>query len=101
MDDEKVETQEQVAEDATPETDTEAVEQREDDYQALARRIDDVERIVREIREVAERIESGIGVFVEAGAVINESDAIDTPAEVEAVAEALDDFVEIDDLDLM
>ena len=101
MDDEKVETQEQVAEDATLETDTEAVEQREDDYQALARRIDDVERIVREIREVAERIESGIGVFVEAGAVISESDAIDTPAEVEAAAEALDDFVEIDDLDLM
>lgn len=96
------EMREEVAEDATPETNVEAVEQRADDYDGLARRIDDLREIMESVRDAVERVESTTAAFaVDAGAVISE-DAPDTAEEVfeDAVEDAVEDVVEIEDLNL-
>lgn len=98
MDDERddVLTEEEVAEEASPETSEEAEEQQEDDYQGLVRRFDELDRMVSQILDGIARVESGMGVFVESGAVVSEA-----PEAVEAaVEEVLEDFVDIDELDL-
>ena len=100
MADEEIrEDEREVAEDAAPETDEEAVEQRTDDYDGLARRIDEVAQLVRDVLDAVERVESGVGAFVEAGAVINEPDVV-SEGLAEAVADAVEEAIYIDDLDL-
>ena len=100
MADEEIrEDEQEAAEDATPETNEEAVEQRTDDYDGLARRIDEVTQLVRDVLDAVERVESGVGAFVEAGAVINEPDVVSAGL-AEAVADAIEEVISIDELDL-
>lgn len=101
------EDEERVAEDATPESNEEAVEQRTDDYEGLARRIDDVLARLDRLTEGIERMESAVGIFVESGATVQEgvdpiSDAvIDDSGLDDIVDETLEEVVAIDDLDLL
>lgn len=100
MADEEIrEDEQEVAEEATPETNKEATEQRADDYDGLARRIDEVARLVRDVLDAVERVESGMGAFVEAGAVISEPDVV-SDGLAEAVADAIEEAISIDELDL-
>ena len=98
MDEDIRDDMEQVAEDATPETDVEAVEQRTDDYDAIARRLDDIIEALAGIAAGIERVEAMSGAFVEAGATIRESDFIEDDAEEPGDDEP--EFVTIDELDL-
>ena len=106
MDDE---TRDEVAETATPETEVEEVEQREDDYQGLARRLDDLMRAVADmsnsitdaLASINQRLDINAGILVDSGAGFEPSvgDAIES-----AVEEAIEDatgLVSIEDLNLM
>lgn len=108
-DDEEIrEDEAEVAEDATPETDVEAVEQRTDDYDGLARRLDDVLGKLDGITEMLGRVESMMGGFVEAGATIREgSNDMDEISEdviedtgINDIVDEVIDVVSVDDLDL-
>lgn len=106
--DEVQEDKAEVAEDATPETDVEAVEQRTDDYDGLARRLDDVMGKLDGMTEMLGRIESMMGGFVEAGATIREgSSDMDEISEdviedtgINDIVDEVVDVVSVDDLDL-
>ena len=54
---------------------------------------------MRDVLDAVERVESGVGAFVEAGAVINEPDVVSAGL-AEAVADAIEEVISIDDLDL-
>lgn len=106
MDEEQVvQQEEQVAEDSTPETPVEQVEQRTDDYDATKRRLDDVLDMLSQVLDGIKRIEGVTGAFVEAGATVSE-DSVGDIEETEtsfndiAAAEAAE-VIDIDDLDLM
>lgn len=60
------ETKEEVAEEATPETNTEAVEQRTDDYEALANRIGDAFDKISSIGDALEKLTTKIDAVVNA-----------------------------------
>lgn len=106
MDDE---TRTEVAEDATEETNVEAVEQREDDYQGLARRLDDLMRAVADmgssitdaLATINQRLEINAGMLVDSGAGFAPTVG-DTIEDVvtDAIEEATG-LVSIDDLNLM
>ena len=100
MEDEREEIrddEEEVAEEATPETDEEAVEQRTDDYDGLARRLDEIADMVRDRFDALERAVDALGVStVEAGA-----DGTGADVAGEAAAEAIDELLGIDSLDLL
>ena len=100
MDDERtddvVEDREGVVEDATPETDLQATEQRTDDYDGIVRRLDDIESYLRERLDGMQRTLDALGVSVV------ESDAsIDVDTIGEAAADVVDELLGIDGLDLL
>lgn len=103
---EEQEEKEQVAEDTTPETDKQAVEQRTDDYDGLSRRMDDVLDKLDGMTEMLGRLESMFGGFVEAGATVREGvddiseDVIEDTGINDIVDDVLDEVVSIDELDL-
>lgn len=99
MDEDIRDEMDEVADEATPETDVQAVEQRTDDYEALARRIDDVLERVDRVLEAMGRIEAMTGAFVEAGATVTETETIDE-LEPEPIGEEPDGYIDIDELDL-
>ena len=89
--------EEEVADEATPETNEEAVEQRTDDYDGLVRRLDEIADMVRDRFDVIERAIDALGVStVEAGA-----DGTVADAAGEAAAEVIDELLGIDGLDLL
>lgn len=91
------EDEEEVAEEATPETEEEATEQRTDDYDGLVRRLDEIADMVRERFDSIERAIDALGVStVEAGA-----DGTVADVAGEAAAEAIDELLGIDSLDLL
>lgn len=102
----EVKNQEEVAEDSTPETTEQEVEQREDDYQGLVRRLDDVLERVDKVLEVVERVEAMSAGFVEAGATVREGvddiseDVIEDTGINDVIDEVIEEVVDIDDLDL-
>lgn len=112
MDDEKKvdenveQAEEKVAEDATPETPTEAVEQRTDDYDGLVRRIDEVLDLIDKVLAAVERVESFTGAFVDGGATVREGaddiseDVVEDSGINDIAGEIMDEVVNIDDLDL-
>ena len=93
--------EEDVREEATPETNVEATEQREDDYQGLSRRINEVidvlARVEGKIDAIIASREIAAATFVEDGGAINDAEE---KAE-EIVEEYIDRVLDIDALDLM
>lgn len=92
------EDREEVAEDTTPETDTEATEQRTDDYDGIVRRLDNMDTMIRERLDNIQRMLEALGVAaVEADTVID--------GYVDTIGEKADDVVDeilgIDSLDLL
>lgn len=94
------EDREEVAEEATPETDTEAVEQREDDYEGLARRLDEIMSAVRDGFDAMRSRFDALGLeAVESAAYVEEGTDVEDIAE--DLAEAVDNLLGIDALDLL
>ena len=94
---EEIRDDEEVAEEATPETNEEATEQRTDDYDGLVRRLDEIADMVRDRFDAIERAIDALGVStVEAGA-----DGTVADVAGEAAAEAIDELLGIDSLDLL
>lgn len=92
------EDREDVAEDTTPETDTEATEQRTDDYDGIVRRLDDMDTMLRDRLDNIQRMLEALGVAaVEADTVIDGD--VDTIGE--KAAEVVDEILGIDSLDLL
>ena len=77
-----------------PETADEASEQRTDDYQGLARRLDD---LLDMVRARFDRLDEAIGA-VQVAAVDSGIDAADI---ADAAAEAVDEILTLDALDLL
>lgn len=97
MDEDRIdEDREEVAEDATPETDTEAAEQRTDDYDGLARRIDELADLVRDKFDVIAGMLDALGVAAVEGDATPDVDTVG-----EAVADTVDELLGIDSLDLL
>ena len=87
------ETREEVRDDATEETNTEEVEQREDDYQGLARRLEDIMKRLDAIEDKQGEILGMFDNVADNGAVIT--------AAAEEVADAVADVIDIYDFDNM
>lgn len=84
---------EEVAEDTTPETDTEAVEQRTDDYDGLARRLDDIYELISSRFDAMEGALNALGVAtVEGTGTVDAGDAAE---------QVIDEILGIDSLDLL
>ena len=103
MDDERTdditEDREEVAEESTPETDVQATEQRTDDYDGIVRRLDDIETLIRQRFDGIQGALDALGVAaVESDGVID-GDVADTIGK--AAAEAVDEILGIDSLDLL
>ena len=92
------EDREDVAEDTTPETDTEATEQRTDDYDDIVRRLDDMNTMIRDRLDGIQRMLEALGVAaVEVDTVIDGD--VDTIGE--KAAGVVDEILGIDSLDLL
>lgn len=89
----------EVAEDATPETDTEATEQRTDDYDGIVRRLDDIMRLIDERFDAMRQMLDALGVAAVESDGIVESDVQDIAGA--AAAAAVDEILGIDSLDLL
>lgn len=96
---EETEEREEVAEETTPETDEQATEQRTDDYEGLARRMDEIRDEVRAVLDEVRRGFDALGLAAESAGFVDE--AIDPPDVAEVVAEAIDELVGLDALDLL
>lgn len=97
MDEDRIdEDREEVADEieSDPETADEAAEQRTDDYDGLARRLDDLFDMVR---ERFDRLDDAIGA-IQVSAVDSGIDAGDI---ADAAAEAVDEILTLDALDLL
>lgn len=93
------EDREEVAEETTPETDEQATEQRTDDYDGLARRLDDLTEMIRGLAEDVRRGFDALGLAAESAGYVD--DSID-PAEIaEDIADAIDELVGLEALDLL
>lgn len=92
------EEREEVAEEATPETNEEAVEQRADDYDGIVRRIDDLATSVADRLDSIERMIEALGVSAVEGEL--DGDAV-AAAAGEAAAEVVDELLGIDSMDLL
>lgn len=84
---------EEVAEDETPETDTEAVEQRTDDYDGLARRLDDIYDLISSRFDAMQKSLDALGV-----ATVEVTGTVDAGETAEQV---IDEILGIDSLDLL
>lgn len=93
------EEREDVAEDTTPETDEQATEQRTDDYDGLVRRLDELTEMVRGLTEDVKRGFDAIGLAAESNGYID--DAIDANDVAEDIADAIDELVGLEALDLL
>lgn len=102
MDDEReiTEEREEVADNATPETNTEATEQRTDDYDGIVRRLDDLTRMIEDRMSELTRMIETLGVAAVEGGNVDESIDVATLAGA-AAADAIDDLLGIDSLDLL
>lgn len=101
MEDER-EEREEVAEEATPETDVQEVEQQTDDYEGLARRIDDVLSALEGMGSKLDAITSKLDAMGITTAETSEYvEDIDTEEIVEDMAEKVDELLGIDALDLL
>jgi hypothetical protein len=89
----------EVAEEATPETDIEAAEQRTDDYDGIVRRLDDIMRLIDERFDSMRQMLDALGVAAVESDGIVESDAQDIAGA--AAAAAVDEILGIDSLDLL
>lgn len=92
------ETREEVADEATPETEIEQTEQRTDDYEGLARRLDEVLSKLDRMYDKLETVEGMYSTFVDAGAIVTGASDQIAAATAEAVAEAIE-YVALEDLD--
>lgn len=92
------ETREEVAAEATPETETEQTEQRTDDYEGLSRRLDDALAKLDRVYDKLETIEGMYSTFVDAGAIVTGASDQIAAATAEAVADAIE-YVALEDLD--
>ena len=90
---------EEVAEGATPETDTEETEQRTDDYDGIARRLDDIMRLIDERFDSVRQMLDALGVAAVESDGIVESDVQDIAGA--AAAATVDEILGIDSLDLL
>lgn len=101
MDDERTdditEDREEVADESSPETNEEAVEQRTDDYDGIVRRIDDLESFLRERLDGLQRALDALGV----AAVESDTDLDYVDEAGEASADLVDAVLGIDSLDLL
>lgn len=99
MDDEQItEDREEVAEDTTPETNEEAVEQRTDDYDGLARRIDDLTDLVRSRFDAITSMLETLGVAAVESDNVTDGEVYDLADEA---ADVVDEILGIDSLDLL
>ena len=94
------EDREEVAEEATPETATQAEEQRTDDYDALSRRIEDLaDSVNRGFSLIDSRLEALGLTTTESAGYVDESI---TPEQVaDDMQEAIDTLVGLEALDLL
>lgn len=102
MDDERdevAEAREEVAEETTPESNEQAVEQRTDDYDGLVRRLDDIESMLRERFDALDRALETLGVAAVESGDIADGDVPDAIGE--AAAEVVDEILGFDALDLL
>lgn len=84
---------EEVSEDTTSETDTEAVEQRTDDYDGLARRLDDIYDLISSRFDAMQESLDALGVAtVEGTGTVDAGDAAE---------QVIDEILGIDSLDLL
>lgn len=93
------EEREDVAEETTPETDEQATEQRTDDYDGLVRRLDELTEMVRGIGEDVRRGFDAIGLAAESNGYVDDSIAANDVAE--DIADAIDELVGLEALDLL
>ena len=93
------EEREDVAEDTTPETDEQATEQRTDDYDGLVRRLDELTEMVRGLTEDVRRGFDAIGLAAESNGYVD--DVIDANDMAEDIADAIDELVGLEALDLL
>ena len=93
--DETIETREEVAEEATPETPVEATEQRADDYEGLKRIIEEGFSSIAEMLEgITSKIDSADVDIVEGGAIITGDMSTEGDLEEEIEDEEPTDTVE-------
>ncbi len=94
------EDREEVAEEATPETDVEATEQRTDDYDGLARRLDELMSAVRDGFDAMRQRFDALGLeAVESASYVEEGTDVEGIAE--DLADTVDELLGIDALDLL
>lgn len=96
MDDE---TRQDVAEEATPETETEQTEQRTDDYEGLARRLDDVLSKLDAVKEQLDGIAAMYSTFVDAGAIVTDATDALAASAAAAVSDAIEDALDLEAFD--
>ena len=88
----------EVAEDATPETDLQATEQRTDDYDAIMRRMTDLEDMLRDRLDTMQRMLETLGIAAVESTNVTDGDFSDIG---ETAADAVDAILGIDSLDLL
>lgn len=93
------EEREEVAEDSSPETNEEAVEQRTDDYDGIVRRLDDLRDMLQAGLEDMRRGFDAMGLAAETAGYVD--DTIDAADVAEDVADAIDELVGLEALDLL
>lgn len=93
-----MEEREEVAEEATPETDEEATEQRTDDYDGIVRRIDELATSIADRLDAIERMIEALGVSAVEGELDGDTVAA---AAGEAAAQVVDELLGIDSMDLL
>jgi proteasome assembly chaperone (PAC2) family protein len=90
---------EEVAEDSSPETNEEAVEQRTDDYDGIVRRLDDLRDMLQAGLEDMRRNFDAMGLAAETAGYVD--DTIDAADVAEDVADTIDELVGLEALDLL
>ena len=93
-----MEEREEVAEEATPETDEEATEQRTDDYDGIVRRLDELTTSIADRLDTIERMIEALGVSAVEGELDGDTVAA---AAGEAAAQVVDELLGIDSMDLL
>ena len=93
------EDREEVAEETTPETNEQATEQRTDDYDGLVRRLDELTDMVRGLTEDVKRGFEALGLAAENAGYVD--DAIEAADIADDIADAIDELVGLEALDLL
>lgn len=90
---------EEEREDVAEDTDEQATEQRTDDYDGLVRRLDELTEMVRGLNDEVRRGFDAIGLAAENNGYVD--DAIDAADVAEDIADAIDELVGLEALDLL